>query len=142
MELAVHMKNDKTGEERIKKVIGENASMENWTCKELHYGSDWSWTGTEPWGNVKDNVKHIGRGYYAKNITDTKIEELWNEFEDVLFIEAKDFYVNDDVYKDDISLVLASDWQGFSAGTNVESIWRWFNIHHSKGLDYLMNGEA
>ena len=66
MELAVHMKNDKTGEERIKKVIGENASMENWTCKDFHYGSDWSWTGTEPFKNVASNVEHIGRGYYKK----------------------------------------------------------------------------
>ena len=66
MELAAHMKNDKTGEERIKKVIGENASMENWTCKDFHYGSDWSWTGTEPFKNIASNVKHIGRGYYKK----------------------------------------------------------------------------
>lgn len=56
MELAVHMKNNKTGEERIKKVIGENASMENWTCNDFHYGSDWSWTGTEPFKNVADDV--------------------------------------------------------------------------------------
>lgn len=41
MELAVHMKNKKTGEEKIKKVIGENASMGNWTCRDFHYGSDW-----------------------------------------------------------------------------------------------------
>ena len=66
MELAVHMKNNKTGKERIKKVIGENASMGNWTCKDFHYGSNWSWTGTEPFKNVVDNVEHIGRGYYKK----------------------------------------------------------------------------
>lgn len=66
MELAVHMKNNKTGEERIKKVIGENASMENWSCKDFHYGSDWVWTGTEPFKNVADDVEHIGRGYYKK----------------------------------------------------------------------------
>lgn len=66
MELAVHIKNKKTGEERIKKVIAENASMENWTCKDLHYGSDWSWDGTEPFKNIADNVEHIGRGYYKQ----------------------------------------------------------------------------
>lgn len=64
MELAVHMKNDKTGEERIKKTTGENASMGNWSCKDFFYGSEWTWTGTEPWKNVADNVEHIGRGYY------------------------------------------------------------------------------
>lgn len=63
MELAVHMKNKKTGEERIKKVTGENAF---WNCKDFHYRSDWVWTGTEPFKNVADNVEHIGRGYYKK----------------------------------------------------------------------------
>lgn len=40
--------------------------MENWTCNDFHYGSDWSWTGTEPFKNVADDVEHIGRGYYKK----------------------------------------------------------------------------
>ena len=40
--------------------------MGNWTCKDFHYGSDWSWTGTEPFKNLADNVKHIGRGRYKK----------------------------------------------------------------------------
>lgn len=66
MELAVHMKNDKTGEERIKKVEGENASPENWHCKDFYYKSEWTWTGTEPFKNVADDVEHIGRGYYRK----------------------------------------------------------------------------
>ena len=74
MELAVHMKNKKTGEERIKKVIGENASMENWTCKDFHYGSDWIWIGTEPFKNVADEVEHIGR-YTETNGVD--FEEEW-----------------------------------------------------------------
>lgn len=64
MELAVHMKNKKTGEERVKKVIGKNASAGNWECNDFHYGSVWVWTGTEPWHNVADKVKHTGRGYY------------------------------------------------------------------------------
>ena len=66
MELAVHMKNNKTGEERIKKTNGENASPENWSCKDFHYGSEWTWTGTEPWKNVANSVEHIGRGYYKR----------------------------------------------------------------------------
>lgn len=66
IELAVHMKNDRTGEVRIKKTKGKNASPQNWSCKDFYYGSEWSWTGTEPWKNVADAVEHIGRGYYRK----------------------------------------------------------------------------
>ncbi len=62
MELAVHMKNKKNGEQRIKKVIGKDASLENWECEDFYYCSEWSWT--EPFSNVADKVKHIGRGYY------------------------------------------------------------------------------
>lgn len=65
MELAVHMKNIKTGEKRIKKVNGMNASNHE-PVKDFYYGSDWIWTGTEPFKNVSDNVKHVGRGYYKK----------------------------------------------------------------------------
>lgn len=66
MELAVHMKNEKTGEERVKKTVGENASMRNWNCKDFYYGSEWTWTGTEPWQNIADTAEHIGRGYYKR----------------------------------------------------------------------------
>ncbi len=63
-EFAVHMKNDKTNEERIKKVEAENVNRA--TCKDFYYGSDWRWTGSEPWHNVCDKVKPIGNGYYKK----------------------------------------------------------------------------
>lgn len=69
--------------------------------------------------------------------TDAEVEKLWEELEDVLFIEAKDFYKAKE-YEDDFSLVLASDWQGWGAGTDRESIWHWFDNHHSKGIQYLM----
>ena len=69
---------------------------------------------------------------------DQEIEKAWNELEDVLFFEAKDFFSNDDDYKDDITLVLASDWHGFDAGTSQETIWRWFSRHHSEGLSHFM----
>ena len=69
---------------------------------------------------------------------DKEVEKMWEEFEDVLFIEAKDFF-SSDAYKDDITLVLASDWQGWEAGTSRETIWHWFNTHHSKGLSWLHN---
>lgn len=65
MDLAVHMKNRKTGEKRIKKVKGENASNHE-PVKDFYYGSDWVWTGTEPFKNIADDVEHISRGYYRK----------------------------------------------------------------------------
>ena len=68
MELAVHMRNRKTGERRIKKTTGKDASLENWNCKDFHYGSEWVWMATEPWVNIANNVKHIGRGYYVKEV--------------------------------------------------------------------------
>ena len=64
MELAVHMKNRKTGKKRIWKTNGENAS--HWVCKDFFYKSEWEWTGTEPWENVADSVVRVGRGYYRK----------------------------------------------------------------------------
>lgn len=63
-EFAVHMKNNKTGERRIKKVIADNINSA--TCKDFYYGSDWTWIGSEPWRNVSDNVEHIGNGYYKR----------------------------------------------------------------------------
>lgn len=73
------------------------------------------------------------------DLTDRELEKLWEELEDVTCIEAKDFYKDDEDYKDDISLVIMSDWQGFSAGTDTETIWHWFDQHHSKGVGWLMN---
>ena len=73
------------------------------------------------------------------SMSDKELEKLWDELEDVTCIEAKDFYADDDDYKDDISLVLASDWNCFSAGTSVEDIWYWFDEHHSKGVGWLLN---
>ena len=65
MELAVHMKNKVTNEERIKKVRGVNSSNHD-PVKDFYYGSDWVWTGTEPFKNVADDIEHIGRGYYRE----------------------------------------------------------------------------
>ena len=31
------------------------------------------------------------------------------------------------------------DWQGWYKGTDVETIWHWFDEHHSKGVGWLMN---
>ena len=65
MELAVHMKNIKTGEQIIKKVNGVDAS-DHEPVKDFYYGSDWVWIGTEPFKNIENDVVHIGRGYYKK----------------------------------------------------------------------------
>ena len=65
------------------------------------------------------------------NITDAEIENLWEELEDVLFIE-------DPESGDSCELVLASGWQGWSSGTTRDEIWRWFNQHYSKGLEGLL----
>ena len=67
MDLAVHMRNKKTGEKRIKKIRGADTSIEKWECKDFHHGSDWIWTGTEPFHNVAGEVVHMGRGYYKRN---------------------------------------------------------------------------
>ena len=65
------------------------------------------------------------------NITDTEIKKIWNEFEDVLFIEDEDT-------NDSCGLVLADDWQGWGKGTARDEIWKWFNQHFSKGLGELL----
>lgn len=62
-DFAIHMRNKKTNEKRIKKVNVEDPTYAS--CDLLHYGSDWVWTGTEPWHNVDGKVKHIGKGYYS-----------------------------------------------------------------------------
>lgn len=66
MELAVHMKNNITGERRIKKVTGKSGSLEDWHCNDFHYGSEWNWTGTEPFSNVAQEVTNIGGDYYVR----------------------------------------------------------------------------
>ena len=62
-------------------------------------------------------------------VTDKELEKLWDELEDVLFIEDEDK-----------ALILASDWNDFEAGTTREAIWYWFDEHHSKGVGWLLNG--
>ena len=64
MEFAIHMSNKRTGEKRIKKVIAEN--IEAAYCSDFGYYSEWEWTGSEPFHNVAEKVKHIGNGYYIK----------------------------------------------------------------------------
>ena len=78
-----------------------------------------------------------------KEYSDKELEKLWEEFEDVLFIEGNDLYEEDNEkyedWKDSSTLVLASKWNEFDVGTDRETIWNWFNRHHSKGVNWLMN---
>lgn len=62
---------------------------------------------------------------------------MWESLEDVLFIEAKDFF-NDLDHSEDNTLVLASNWHEFEAGTDQGTIWAWFNTHHSEGLSHFV----
>lgn len=64
MEFALHMRNRKNGKERIKKVIAEN--IDDAHCSDFGYESEWEWTGSEPFRNVSEKVKHIGNDYYVK----------------------------------------------------------------------------
>ena len=65
------------------------------------------------------------------NISDKEIEQMWDEFEDVLFIE-------DNNSDDSCKLVLADDWKYWSKGTTRDDIWHWFDVYYSKGLSALL----
>jgi hypothetical protein len=60
-------------------------------------------------------------------MNDKQIEQLWNEFDDITMIE-----------NENKTLCLLSGWNNFDAGTDINTIWEWFNINHSKGIQYLM----
>lgn len=60
--------------------------------------------------------------------SDVEVEKMWLELEDVTFVQDEDG-----------ELVLESDWGPFYAGADRdETVWRWFDENHSKGLGYLM----
>lgn len=59
-------------------------------------------------------------------LDDEVLEYLWEEFGDVLI--------------DDNECIL-DDFIGFKRGTHREEVWHWFDIHHSKGVSFLMFGE-
>ena len=73
----------------------------------------------------------------ALELTNEILENLWEEFEDILFVEDPD---SDDC----CFLVLAFDWENdihnFPAGTSRDEIWHWFDAYHSKGVGWLLNG--
>ena len=75
------------------------------------------------------NCRHLCK----VDITDYEVEKLWNEFEDVLFIENENS-------GDSCNLVLSDNWQGWNNGTTRDTIWHWFDEHHSKGIHWLLYG--
>ncbi|MDC0764897.1 hypothetical protein POF51_29690 [Brevibacillus sp. AG] len=59
--------------------------------------------------------------------TDKEIELLWEELENVTFMEE-----GGDLY-------LASNWRMFKSGTSREDVWKWFDKHHSIGVGWLLH---
>lgn len=80
-----------------------------------------------------DTVTELIREY-----RDRLADELWDMSEDATFVEAKDYYKDNPDYTDDISLVSASEWEGFPAGLSVDSFWEWFNYHHTGEIEHFV----
>lgn len=61
---------------------------------------------------------------------DKEMESLWEELEDIPFIEDEEG-----------RLILDSDepWHNFEPGTTKAQIWHYFDRNHSKGINYLVN---
>lgn len=59
---------------------------------------------------------------------DTKLEELWTQFEDVPM--------------DPDTECMEEPFLDFPAGTPREDIWHWFIERHSKGVAYLLYGDG
>lgn len=59
--------------------------------------------------------------------TDEEIEQKWRELEDVL------------VYEDAAGRQrLSEDWWMWETHTEIEDIWHWFDMAHTKGVGWLM----
>lgn len=83
------------------------------------------------YNKLKDGYVLDGNGNVKmtpQKLKDQKYEKLWEELEDVPFIENKDK-----------ELVLDGKFLDFEKGTPVEEIWHFFDEKHSKGVGYLMN---
>lgn len=61
---------------------------------------------------------------------DKKMESLWEELEDIPFIEDEDGR---------LILDTNESWHNFEPGTTKAQIWHYFDINHSKGINYLVN---
>jgi hypothetical protein len=75
---------------------------------------------TEKLGMTDNEFRDL---YYR---TDGRIERLWNDLTDNLFVE-----------KEGEVRVLKDDWNGFAKGTDREVIRDWFDWHYSKNINWL-----
>lgn len=64
-----------------------------------------------------------------KRNRDKELELLWDKLKDVPCIE-----------NEDSELVINEDFNYFDKGADVESIWSWFDEHHTKGVGWLIYG--
>ena len=67
-------------------------------------------------------------GEYIILYDDDTLEQLWEEFGDVLIDYPNEFSDG----------VLSDDWFIFDAGTDKMDIWHWFDERHSNGVHKLM----
>ncbi len=63
-----------------------------------------------------------------QKLTDEEVEVLWASLTDVPFDEDE---ANGE-------LLLGENWSIFKKRTERETIWRWFDAQHSKGIAYLL----
>ena len=63
-----------------------------------------------------------------RDMVDEALEREWDELEDVPFSEDKKGMLR-----------LDANWHEFPKGTPQETVWAWFDRHHSKGINYLLN---
>ncbi|MCD4793704.1 MAG: hypothetical protein K8R54_10745 [Bacteroidales bacterium] len=64
-----------------------------------------------------------------KRNRDKELELLWDELKNVPCVE-----------NEDSELVIDENFEYFDKGTDVESIWNWFDENHTKGVGWLIYG--
>lgn len=95
-----------------------------WACMSLAYENGCNWLCLDCDGLQTDKLPV----YEWKSSSDKKVEQLWDELDDVLIEEDEEG-----------RMILANDWGEFSKGTERKEVWDWFDKHHSKGFVWLMN---
>ena len=70
-----------------------------------------------------------------------KIKEKTNEIKKIL-PDRIEYYTADEIenkWNETTDLIAESLWDEFESGTDMETIWHWFDEQHSKGAAWLMN---